>query len=536
MTFIFDIPGLAEPQPISLEAGSSLIFVGANGSGKTRLAVHIEKSLGLKGHRISAHRALTLNPAVAKIPERDAIAGLRTGRPSADAQIGHRSSIRWKNNEAIALLNDFDYLVQALFAEQSRTSLNTHNRVRAGQIESAEATKFERLSHIWHRLLPMRELKISGDDIEVSTPGSNVFYKASEMSDGERSVFYMIGQALFAESDSLLVIDEPELHVHRSIMSKLWDELEAARPDCGFVYITHDLEFAAHRVARKFVIQNYDPKSAWTLDAVPEQSEFPEEVATLILGSRRPILFVEGGDEGLDAAIFRCCFPEWTVVPRGSCENVVHAVVTMRGNSELTRIACAGVVDADGHNSDDVEHMRSLGVEVLPVSEMENLILLPPVSRAIAESESYAGEELESRLEGLKSAIFELVNTGDTVEAAVLRHCRRQIDRILKRIDLRNATSVEELQASYAEKAEAVRIGDIADARRKAINSAIAERDLPRLLAVLDHKGMFALAATHLKSSRLSHFEAWFFRVLRGDKHPQLAAAVRAALPVPQAR
>ena len=107
----------------------------------------------------------------------------------------------------------------------------------------------------------------------------------------------MIGQALTAAADSLLIVDEPELHVHRSIMSKLWDELEARRADCAFVFITHDLEFAAARVAQKFVIRDYLPTPLWTIEAIPKDAGFSEETATLILGSRWPILFVEG-EEG----------------------------------------------------------------------------------------------------------------------------------------------------------------------------------------------------------------------------------------------
>jgi hypothetical protein len=43
------------------------------------LAVKIEEDLGERAHRISAHRALALNTDVAKISERNALAGLRTG-------------------------------------------------------------------------------------------------------------------------------------------------------------------------------------------------------------------------------------------------------------------------------------------------------------------------------------------------------------------------------------------------------------------------------------------------------------------------
>lgn len=52
---------------------------GPNGSGKTRLAAHIEQQLGLNAHRISAHRALSLNPGVRKISETEALRSLRTG-------------------------------------------------------------------------------------------------------------------------------------------------------------------------------------------------------------------------------------------------------------------------------------------------------------------------------------------------------------------------------------------------------------------------------------------------------------------------
>lgn len=75
------------------------------------------------------------------------------------------------------------------------------------------------------------------------------------MSDGERAIFYLIGQVLVAAANSVLIIDEPELHIHRSIMSSLWDQLESARQDCAFIFITHDIEFAANRIAKKLQLK-----------------------------------------------------------------------------------------------------------------------------------------------------------------------------------------------------------------------------------------------------------------------------------------
>ncbi|WP_084294522.1 AAA family ATPase [Leisingera aquimarina] len=288
MTFNFTVPTATESKLFQLETGETIIFVGANGGGKTRLTVHIENVLGIQSHRISAHRALNLNPGVAKIAEKKALAGLRTEHPDESSlqNPGRRAGSRWGNKHATHLLNDFEYLIQALFADQSNTALQAYQRHKPGAEATDEpfrTTKFDKLEEIWRALLPHRKLHISGDDILVSIPGRDEKYTASEMSDGERAIFYMIGQALVAAENTVLIVDEPELHVHRSIMSKLWDAIEAARPDCGFVFITHDLEFAASRAAQKFVIKDYSPVPTWDIEAVPENTGF----ADLLLHSHR---------------------------------------------------------------------------------------------------------------------------------------------------------------------------------------------------------------------------------------------------------
>lgn len=537
MPFDFSIPSAQGPTEISVEAGSSVVFVGANGGGKTRLAVHIEDTLDLNAHRISAHRALTLNPGVAKIGEQAALSGLRTGNADPQrATIANRINSRWGRKTAVWLLNDFDFLVQALFGDQANKSLQTHKKVRAGGLGKAEPTKFEQLTEIWERLLPHRQLHITGEDIQVTDPRVDTKYAASEMSDGERAIFYLIGQTLVAAQDSLLIIDEPELHVHRSLMAKLWDELEATRQDCAFVFITHDLGFAATRTAQKFVLSDYDPAPRWSIELVPDHTGFDEELTTLILGSRQPILFVEGTDISLDQAFYRCCFPDWTVTPRGSCEEVIHSVVTMRRNETLTRVTCSGIVDADDYQAEEIAHLRGLGVAVLPVSEIENIILLPAVSRAIAESECYEGEDLETRLNELKTAVFATLNSAAVIDEVVTRYCRRRIDKLLKKIDLSKAGNVAEITAEYMRTTAALDIAKISKEATERIQAALQDQDLVTLLANYDNKGLMALAARHLKNQNLANFKSWLIRVLRNNKIPALGTAIRASLPVIQAQ
>ena len=517
---------------IRLDAGTTTTFCGANGSGKTRLAVYIETELGLDAHRISAHRALSLNPQVDKISEQRALSKLRAGSPAGNLQVSDRRSSRWGRREAVHLLDDFDYLIQMLFADQARTALQSHRQLRKGDRKPAKLTKFEKLSEIWERLLAHRTLVIDGDDINVRVPGTQATYTASEMSDGERAIFYLIGQTLVASNDSVLIIDEPELHLHQSIMVALWDELAEARPDCAFVFITHSLEFAASRPNAKFIIREFDPRPAWTLDLVPDHIGFSEEFTTLILGNRRPILFVEGADSSLDRIIYRSAFPNRFVWPLDSCETVIHAVATVRKNPELTRVTCYGIVDRDHRSPDEVQYLHDLGVEVLPVAEIENIVLLPEVSRAIAAQEGYKDDELNACLSLLREAVFKLLESSDEKDTTVVRYTTRCIDRLLKRMDLSDAQNVQDLKQYYRERTASLDVGAISSEATKHIQSAINNNDIVALLQYYDNKGLLALAAQHLKNTSVKSFKKWIERVLGNKSVPQLSDAIRESLPM----
>ncbi len=534
MAISFSIPTPSGAKNIQVEPGTSAYFVGANGGGKTRLAVQIETELGDKCHRISAHRALGLNPEVAKVSERAALNGLRFGYAGAESQIEHRIRNRWSSKAATFLLNDYDFLVQALFAEQSNTALESHKNARAGNGRPAVQTKFEKLVEIWDRLLPHRKLNISGDNITVTVAGSTGNYPAPEMSDGERAVFYFIGQTLMAAQDSLIIFDEPELHIHRSIVAALWDELDAARPDCGTVIISHDLEFVASRKGQKFVLRAYHPSTGWTIEDIPEESGFSEEVTTLILGSRRPILFVEGGNRSIDKAVFRACYPDWTIVPRGSCEEVLHAVVTMRANAALTRVSCAGIVDADAYTQEEAEAFRARGVEILPVSEIENLFLLPDVVKAIAKSEGYDQNEVNERAAQVHDDLFTHAAEQKNQRDIVLRYCRRRIDRMLKKVDLSVASDVDALAATYVQKTGSLDVKALAKLASDAMKDSIAKQDVAELLRWYDNKGILTFVAK-VKGVTKDKLEQWVVRVMRSGTVPELTAALKTKLPIPTA-
>jgi ABC-type branched-subunit amino acid transport system ATPase component len=528
---------------LTLAAGKTTIIVGANGSGKTRLAVWIEQQLGGDAHRIAAHRALTLDPGVPKISQKASEFMLRTGlgqlQPEDSWQNipAWRTGNRWGGKAATSLLRDFDPLVQALFAEQSNIALETHNAAHDNSLARPKLSKFQRLTAIWERILPTRRLIVTGDDIQAVAVGADETpYSAAELSDGERAVFYMVAQALFAVAGGVLIFDEPELHMHRAVLSRLWDELEAARSDCAFLLITHDLDFAASRSGEKLVLRAYVDPDRWEVEQLPTDTPFDEQLTTLILGSRRPVLFVEGDGGSLDLAVYRACYPNFTILPRGGCEQVIHAVRTMRANAALTRVTCAGIVDADSRSPDDVQRLNEMGILVLPVAEIENVFALPAIATAILQEESHDGTEQAARLAKLSDRLFAEAAKPDVQTDVVLRACRRRIDRVLKQVDLSDVADEMALEASLQARIAEISVMSLAAEIRSSLQSAIAARDLPALLAIYDGKErVLAEAASVLRNNKLDVFVGWLPRIMKDPEKPRLRDAIAVLLPQPHA-
>ena len=524
---------------LTLKAGKTTIIIGANGSGKTRLAVYLEDKLGEKAHRIAAHRALNLNPNVDKIPETKARQYLTYGGSGNGISISNRKYYRWDNKAPTSLLNDFDRLLQYLFAQQNNLAVENHQKRNHGEEIINSKTKLDILQEVWERLLPLKKLHITADDIRVYSIGiESADYSASEMSDGERAVFYILGQVLSANEGSILIFDEPELHIHKSIISNLWDEIEKLRPDCSFLMITHDIEFAATRVAKKYVVRNYYSDPAWDISEIPD-SELDEQTITLILGSRNPILFVEGDKTSLDMETYRLCYPEWTVIPKGACKDVIQAVSSLRKLNEdmpILNIKCAGIVDRDTRGSSQIQELEEQGIKVLRYSEIENIFNLPSVANEVLKIEGFNGEELNIKKEQFKGRLLDYIKkqlSDDGLEKFVVKRIHRRIDTYLKNIDLSNTQNSNEMKDKLISEVSFLtnsKINEWISEMRNEIQACINNEDIDGLLCIYENKGLLAKTASILAGTSKSNFEDWLMRQMQVP-NSSLLQAIKTVLP-----
>ena len=107
-----------ENATVSVETSQSILFIGANGAGKTRLGTWIEINSPQKElvHRISAQKSLALPDSTTPQSIEQAEKDLLFGNPSWSYQ---QKINKWGNKPATTFMNDFQKLMIYLFSDET---------------------------------------------------------------------------------------------------------------------------------------------------------------------------------------------------------------------------------------------------------------------------------------------------------------------------------------------------------------------------------------------------------------------------------
>ena len=537
---------------LELAAGHSTVIIGANGAGKTRLGVYLEQQIS-QAHvvRIAAHRSLSMADNITAISLERALSGLYSGYSEADTSswASYRQGHKYSNKPAVALISDFDFLLQALFADQNRTAVTYLENSRRDPSLNPPVTILSRLQHIWTSLLPHRSLTLLELGVRVSVRSSPIYdntpavsappqpdnshvapYSASDMSDGERVMFYLLGQCLLAPKGSIIIIDEPELHIHKAILGRFWDVIEAERPDCAFVYITHDLDFATARpTASKVCIFAYLPTPQWEIETLPDDLELPERIVTELVGSRQSVLFVEGERGSLDVMIYAAAYQHLLIMPIGGCQAVIHTVASFNAHKKLHRFGDVyGAIDADARDDEEISHLNSLRIYPLPVAEIENIFLLPEIFPVVAKTLQFSDAGAKDTYDQLVSEILNIAN--DDYNRAAVRYASRRLDAEMKRIGLK-AKTADDLAEQYQKAVTTLDVNTLVETYRSKLGSAISSRDIQSLLRLYDNKGLLSIAAHRLGLKNKQALTEFVGRLLSAPHGGPLIDAVRSVLP-----
>lgn len=414
MSFTFSIPRAAGAAlDITLAAAGRLFVLGANGSGKSSLMHLPYAKYPTKSRRLSAHRQSWFASNVVTLsPEQ---------KRNTENNIRHRdgsTEARWKDDfsaqrASIAIYDLID--AENIRARSIATAVDISNMELARDLSKKDApikviNELLRLSNI-----PITISILQNDQVMASKSGGNP-YSIAELSDGERNAILIAANVLTVEPGTLLLIDEPERHLHRSIISPLLTLLFAKRTDCSFVISTHDVLLCLDNPAAQILLVRSclyagAVAQSWDVDLVQNASEIGEEIRKDILGARRNILFVEGTEGSLDKALYSVVFPETSIVAKSNCRDVEQAVVGIRSAANLHWVRPFGIVDNDRRSGPDIARLKTRNVYAVSAFSVESVYFHPEIQSRVAHRHAQViGGDPQARLADAKVAALEAVS------------------------------------------------------------------------------------------------------------------------------
>ena len=497
--------------PIHLPAGGVLFLMGANGTGKSSLIHHVYSRYSARSRLITAHRQTWLESNSVNMSARQKQQEQRNIQRNDTNQ-----TARWRDDYSTNRVNLA--IADILAAEGARaqdiaTAIDDHDPERALTISEDRPSPLSIISDLLKSSnLPISLSVLGGEELQATKRGEE--YSIEQLSDGERNAFLLAANVLTAEPGTLFLIDEPERHLHKSIVAPLLESLISRRDDCAFVISTHDVTLPLERSDASVLLLsdclfNEGSPSEWDAELLPSGESIGEDVKRDVLGARRRILFVEGSTRSLDIRLYGLAFPNIGIVPKGGHGEVERSVKAIRGSEDLHWADALGIIDRDGRPDSEVEDLSARGVYALDVYSMESIYYHPSVQQLLAER---LHDDPQSNIEAARTgAIEEIAKAKEELVA-------RALERMVRRVILERIPARAEIGAGLPLQIE-VDAASLPSDPRDELDSAIETEDFEFIIRhhPLQATGALAVIAGSLGFRNRTAYEDAVLRMLRDD-------------------
>ena len=436
MNFTWTIPRTNDDTlTVNLDPSSRVFIVGANGSGKSALIQQAVAEFGAdKVRRISAHRQTWMESGTIDMTA-------QTRRQFGQNLDGQERDDRFRYSDW-APLERISSVLFDLTAKENDLARRIANAVydddqnKVKNIRSKERRVFDQLNE----LLVLAGLKVTienseGEELLARQSQGYLPYDIAQMSDGERNAVIIAANVLTVQAGIILLIDEPERHLHRSIIEPFFSALFSQRLDCPFIISTHEVTLPLSNLDCQVMIlrscqwsDHLGSPISWDIKQLDAGETLPQDLKEAILGSNRRILFTEGGQHSLDFPMYSALFPGVSIRPMRSCDGVIKAVRGLRESQGLHDVEAIGLIDRDDRTDDEVASLQAEGIYALRTNSVESLYYCQESIMAVAQWQSLtltydAGQIVEEArkkvLEGLKAP--------DLAERMSARRCERVV-------------------------------------------------------------------------------------------------------------
>ncbi len=461
-----------------LNLGEILFILGANGTGKSSLISQLFKTHYQHAKRISAHRQtwFTSNTLDMTPKSRDS---LEKNIKSRDQQT--RSRYREDYAAERASVAIYDLIDSDTMMEREIASLVRANEMEGARNKARNPSPIQVINELMHLSNIPIEIKLEERQKIMAYHSNGASYSIAELSDGERAAFLIAAAVLTAKPETLLLIDEPERHLHRSIISPLLTLLFEKRKDCAFIVSTHEVMLpidnpsASTLLLRSCEYVNSEANS-WNADTLAPNAQIDDELKRDILGSRRKMIFVEGTPTSLDAPLYSLLFPGISIIPRETCRDVEHAVKSLKSVENVHWVKVWGIVDNDGRSANDINHLKKHNIHTLSLYSVEALYYHPEIIKRIArrQTEVTGGDPQKLYERALASAVAAIRENKNHL-------LNRRVESLVKRKIFESRPSKDDICHKPKIKIE-VDIASIRTTEEKALLHLISQNDLKKLL------------------------------------------------------
>lgn len=484
---------------------SNVVAIGANGSGKTTLSNKFKVYLQNNGVVISAQRVL-LVPTIQSITNPQ-----QTGNDLRQYQQIDKTN-KDPNNFSY-LKSEFEIVLKNLLSENNFIGNDYRKKSKieddlGQQISKPPITNLDKTFEIWNSLIEHRKIDCL-DGMNITLEYDSVSkYPIIQMSDGEKVMLFLIAQVLQAPKNGFIIIDEPEMYLHKTILKKLWDRLEIERPDCLFIYLTHDLDFATSRTtSKKIWIKSFTFPDTWEIENIPD-NDIPESLLFELLGSRKNILFCEGEKGSIDEKIFNILFPHFTITPVGNCFQVINHTKAFNKIPNVN-IKSFGIIDSDHHTQERIKSIKKDNIYSYRVSEPENLLL--DEEFLIKLSETILCDK--SKIDNIKNDIVKELNTKK--ELQISNYLSNKVNYYFQNSHVKKGNDLLTITKNIQSFIDVLKISEWYNQREIEINDLIENKNYEMILSVFNDKGLKKIANKHFE---ISNFTERAVKLLQSDK------------------
>lgn len=482
----------------SFPLSRQITIVGGSGAGKSRFMHALMESFGPKAFSISALGTVC-----------------RESGGSVEKLFNEKVNPKSGFQQEVCA-TDLDRLGVLLFQDEFHSLLSEKRARLLGEKTGVPApTRLDRLVKIWQDIFPGNTIMRDEGRFLFATPGGPDLISAGKLSASEKTVLYYVAAVLYAPAHGVIFVDNPAMFLHPAMLHVLWNAVEGLRPDCTFVYNTSDVDFMNSRTENVTVwVKAQDTSAnAWDYEILPPGS-LPDDLMVCLLGTRRPVLFIEGdATHSIDAKLYPLVFPRHSVRPLGSCNKVIEATRSFSDMKQMHHMDSFGIVDRDRRTSQEVDYLRRKNIMVPEVAEIENIFLLEDVMRIMAHRRNRDADKLVNRV---KRSVLKMFETH--FREQVLQHVRHRMKRLLECRGDAKVKTINELEKHLHTLPEIINVRASYDMLMGQFESIAHKRDYAGVLRVFNHKPMLSESrvATMLGYNSVQDYISGVLHVLKG--------------------